>query len=45
MPEVYITELETALLSVFVQNKITDNDTVIGTLSDLIEKLKIARVD
>lgn len=42
MPEetVYITDVENAILQIFIARKVMDNPTIIGTLEQLIEKLK-----
>lgn len=42
MGEVCLTELETAILSVFIKNKVLNNDTIVHELAILIEKLKQA---
>ena len=38
--EVYLTELETRLLSVFISNQILDDQQIVSYLTDLIAKLK-----
>lgn len=37
---VYITELEAEVLSVFVRRKILETDKIVGTLEQVIEKIK-----
>lgn len=41
MPDetVYITDVENAILQIFIARKVMDNPTIIATLKDLIEKL------
>lgn len=42
MPDetIYITDVENALLGIFLERKVIDNETIINTLEQLIEKLK-----